>query len=107
MQKKILDCKNGYEVKSVCKGVSRDANFKEKKLDILKSCLKLKFDQCEQFRTLLMSTGDIPLVEWAPWGDVEYGTCKCTQNGGAWLIGENATGRTLMQIRLEHRETGV
>jgi ribA/ribD-fused uncharacterized protein len=107
MQKKILKCKNGFEVKKICTGVSRDADFKEKKFDILKSCLKLKFDQCEQFRTLLMSTGDIPLVEWAPWGDVEFGACKCMIDGKEYLIGANATGRTMMQIRLEHMETGA
>ena len=107
MQKKILACKNGYEVKAACKGQRRDADFNEKKFDILKSCMRLKFDQCEQFRALLMATGDIPLVEWAPWGDVEYGTCKCMKGAEEWLIGENATGRTMMQIRLEHMETGA
>lgn len=104
--KKILYCKNGYDVKAVCKGQRRDADFNVKKFEILKSCIRLKFDQCEQFRTLLMATGDIPLVEWAPWGDVEYGTCKYIKDGEEWLIGKNATGRLMMQIRQEHKEAG-
>lgn len=107
MQTKIVNCKNGYEVKAVCKGQHRDADFNEKKFEILKSCIRLKFDQCEQFRTLLMLTGNIPLVEWAPWGDVEYGTCKYMKDGEEWLIGENATGRLMMQIRQEHKEAGA
>ena len=107
MQEKILACTNGYEVKALCKGANRDSNYEEKKFKVLKYCLGLKFDQCEEFRKLLMSTGDIPLVEWAPWGDVEFGACKCMIDGKEYLIGANATGRTMMQIRLEHRETGA
>lgn len=106
MQAKILACKDGFEVKSLCKGAKRDSNYENMKNKILKACIELKFKQCELFRKLLLDTDDIPLVELAPWGDVEFGTCYCLKNNERWLIGQNACGRLMMQVRLEHREAG-
>ncbi len=104
VQDYILACRNAYEVKQKCKGLQKDKNFLQKRFGLLEYCLQLKYDQCKEFRDILNQSGDIPLVEWAEWGDVEYGCCKCYDADQEWLIGQNACGRMMMKVRADNRK---
>lgn len=95
-----------------CKGIN--ANFQAKKIsqeneelikditprqrhNLLKKCIQLKAQQCRQFKEYLTGTGDKNIVEFAWWGDSEYG-CILKNNK---YIGENITGKILEEIRKE------
>lgn len=65
------------------------------KLRIMEDILRQKFQQV-RFRKLLMSTGDMQIVEGNTWGDVFWGVC-----GG---VGENHLGRIIMKLRGEWME---
>ena len=105
-QQRILTIDNPFDVKATCKTMEMDSDYLKKRWKVLKFCLNLKYEQCEKFRKILEDSGDIPLVEYAEWGDVFYGTCKFLNKDEEWLIGQNACGRLMMQIRLEHKEAG-
>jgi len=95
-----------------CKGIN--ANFQAKKIsqeneelikditprqrhNLLKKCIQLKAQQCPQFKEYLADTADKNIVEFAWWGDSEYG-CILKNNK---YIGENITGKILEEIRKE------
>lgn len=95
-----------------CKGIN--ANFQAKKIaeenkeliadikpkqryNLLKKCIRLKAEQCRIFKEKLKSTCGMRLVEFAWWGDTEFG---CTLQDGKY-IGENVTGRLMEEIRDE------
>jgi ribA/ribD-fused uncharacterized protein len=62
------------------------------RLQIMENILRQKF-AIEEFKELLLLTGDEELVEGNVWHDVFWGVC----NG----VGENHLGKLLMKIRLE------
>lgn len=96
VQDDIMECKNSFEVKRVCKKyVDGKDNFK-----VLEWCMRLKYKQCSEFRRILEKSGDKPLVEYAEWGDVIYGCCKYGEDN---LIGMNACGRIMMKVRNDMR----
>ena len=107
IQYHILACRSGYEVKSKCKGLRRDSNFLRKRYGLLELCLTEKYLQCAEFREILDNSGDVPLVEWAEWGDVEYGCCKYYNADQECLIGQNACGRLMMKVRQDNRKGDV
>ena len=102
IQSKILKCSG------VCANFkAKDISDKNKELltssprqrhNLLKKCIELKYMQCPQFRDYLSNTGNKDVVEFAWWGDSEYG-CKLV---GDTFQGENITGKILMEIRNQH-----
>lgn len=107
IQDRIQVCRTGFEVKQMCKGLKRDDNFEEKHHDVMEFCMNLKYQQCKEFREILENSGDVPLVEWAEWGDVSAGTCLYMKGGEEWLIGQNSGGRLLMKVRLNNRKKNL
>ncbi|WP_084194551.1 NADAR family protein [Insolitispirillum peregrinum] len=68
------------------------------RVPIMKWCLRVKLAQnWKRFSELLLSTGDVPIVEDSRtdsfWG--------AKPDGGDFLVGENALGRLLMELRLK------
>lgn len=95
-----------------CKGIN--ANFQAKKIaeenkdkieditpmqrySLLKKCIRLKAEQCRLFKEKLKSTCGMYLVEFAWWGDTEFG---CVLKDGKYT-GNNVTGRLMEEIRGE------
>ena len=69
------------------------------KVNLLKKCMRLKYEQSQHCREYLLNTGDKPLIEFAYWGDA---FCGCVLKNGEY-IGDNHTGLILQQIRDELR----
>lgn len=63
--------------------------------DVMLEIVRAKFDQHPQLATLLLATGDRPLIEGNWWGDKYWGVC----NG----IGKNKLGKILERVRDEIR----
>ncbi len=71
------------------------ADWKHRKVEVMRSLLLRKFAAGTELARLLLSTGDAELVEGNDWGDEFWGRC----NG----VGENHLGRLLMDIRSDLR----
>lgn len=103
IQDKILKCNgvNGNsQTKNLCKKYEEEilGDIDNKtKYNILYKCIKLKAEQCELFRKKLIESKDLYLVEWAWWGDKEFG---CVLEYGNF-VGKNACGRLMMKVREE------
>ena len=67
----------------------------QQRINLLKKCVMLKFQQSKHCRDYLISTRGKRLIEFAFWGDTFWG---CMIKDGEF-IGENHTGRILMEIR--------
>ena len=65
--------------------------------NLLRKCIELKHSQCPQFKDYLDATKGKYLVEFAYWGDKEYG-CTFNKDRGVYE-GENVCGEILMAIR--------
>ena len=66
---------------------------------VMRLCLQTKFEQCSKFRNALLSTKDMTLIEYAPWGDYYWG-CNLKDN---YYFGCNAMGRLLMELRNKYK----
>jgi len=69
-------------------------DWQDRKIDVMRRALKLKFNPGSEAAELLVATGWDYLVEYAPWGDVFWGVDK-NHMGKNWL------GRLLMERRDE------
>jgi len=72
------------------------SDWEEVKVDVMRSCLELKFAPGGDLARRLDETGDVQLVEGNTWGDTYWGVC-----GG---VGENVLGQLLMERREKNRE---
>lgn len=76
------------------------------RLKVMRWTLRVKLAQnWDKFSTLLLLTGDKPIVEESSRGDKYWGAIR-QQAGGTVLVGTNALGRLLMELRQELREKG-
>ena len=66
-------------------------------INLLKKCMRLKYEQSEHCRNYLKDTKDKELVEYAFWNDTFWG---CILKNGKYE-GENHTGKILMELRKE------
>lgn len=71
------------------------ANWDELKLPWMRLVIAMKFTQNDELRKLLLSTGNIELIEGNTWGDTYWGAI---QHNGQW-IGYNHLGKILMDFR--------
>ena len=75
------------------------------RLKVMRWTLRVKLAQnWEKFSALLLSTSDKPIVEESSKGDNYWGTIR--QTDGVTLVGTNALGRLLMELRQELPEKG-
>lgn len=105
IQKKIKNC-NGvcgnFNAKKI--GDSHSELIKDikdhQKVNLIKKVIRLKYQQNQHCKDYLLNTGNKELVEFAYWGDSFWG-CTLKDNK---FIGENNTGKILMEIREELRK---
>jgi len=68
------------------------------KIAYMKRFLLQKFSY-DEFRILLLSTGDMPIIEGNYWHDNYWGDCFCDKCKG--IRGKNNLGKLLMKVRRE------
>lgn len=98
----IMRCKSSFGVKKLCKW--KKVNKNKDVWKILEKCMELKYEYCEEFRKILDESGDKDLVEYASWGDVEYGCSLMVKDGKEFLMGMNGCGKTMMKVREKMRK---
>ncbi len=79
------------QVKKASKDIELIDGWNEKKYDVMKECIKQKFNQ-EPYKTKLLETTTF-IQEGNTWGDVFWGVCLKTNEG------ENHLGKLIMSIR--------
>lgn len=84
------------EAKHLGRNVPLRDDWESIKIDIMRYCIKCKFDQNEILKDLLVSTGKKELVEENTWGDMQWGKV----NGD----GNNYLGILLMELRDEYQK---
>lgn len=72
------------------------SDWDERRIDVMKKCVKAKFTQHESLKKLLLSTQDSILIEDSP-SDTFWG-CGRNKNG------KNMLGKILMELREEFRK---
>lgn len=68
------------------------------KLAFMRDFLRQKFNY-PQFKELLLSTGELPIIEGNRWHDNYWGECSCDKCRN--VEGQNRLGKMLMEIRGE------
>ena len=91
-------------IKQVGNELGTSDAWEGRKFDVMYECLKRKFDQNPDLKTLLLKTGDLELVEVTPdrlWG------CGATLSSNVLRLGnwpgKNKHGEILMTLREEYR----
>ena len=74
------------------------ADWEEKKIDVMRQALKLKFAD-PTLKAKLIATGDEELVEGNHWCDNFWGVCHCLKCQDK--VGQNNLGKLLMELREE------
>lgn len=83
------------EAKRLGRQVTLRPDWEEIKIEVMTDLNRQKYRD-NDFRNLLLSTGDASLIEGNHWGDTFWGVC----NG----VGKNYLGKILMSIRDELKE---
>lgn len=76
-------------------------DWEEVKIPIMYELVRQKFLDDPTLASLLVATGDTPLIEGNTWGDRFWGQTKLLN--GQW-VGHNELGKILMRIREELRK---
>ncbi|MDR3707164.1 MAG: NADAR family protein [Capsulimonadaceae bacterium] len=98
-REKICRSLNPVAAKRMAKSANVRPGWNEMQVDVMLALLRQKFDR-DKFRNLLLSTGDVLLVEGNAHGDSFWG--MSIDNDGH-LRGENRLGQLLMTVRKEVR----
>jgi ribA/ribD-fused uncharacterized protein len=85
-----------FKARVLGNNISLSEDFENNKLSIMKKAIYAKFSQNEDLKELLLLTGNVELIEYAPWD----------RKGSYWGVnadgvGENHTGKILMEVREE------
>lgn len=86
-------------IKKMSRGILLVSNWEAIKIEVMRECLKQKFNQ-EPYRTLLLATGDVFIQEGNFWGDTFWGVDLNTK------VGDNRLGQLIMEIRAELKPEG-
>lgn len=95
VRRMFLD-KNGFESKRLGRRIELREDWNDVRLNIMYGLLWIKFNNNDDLKRLLLSSGNEELVEDNSWGDRFWGRC----NG----VGENNLGKLLMIVRKKLRE---
>jgi ribA/ribD-fused uncharacterized protein len=92
----VLSAKSAYDAKQIAKTFGQPKNWREQSIEAMRQTLRIKVKQAPLFFMLLKKSGNKPIVEKsgfdAFWGAKEV---------GEQLVGCNALGRLLMELRGE------
>lgn len=86
-------------VKKLGQKVKLRKDWNDKKLGFMKWAVREKFKN-DKLAEMLLSTGDLELVEGNSWHDNYYGSCECDKCSNK---GRNLLGKILMDVRSELR----
>lgn len=86
----ILSARTPSEAKRFGKRVPIRPDWDNVRVEVMRNLLLAKF-RVEPFRSLLLETGNAPLIEGNDWGDRFWGVCRG--------VGENHLGRLLTEVR--------
>lgn len=100
-KEKIRNAATARMAKIIGRFVESRADWDEKRVDAMKTVLKLKFRKKSKLRRLLEETGDAQLIHLNFWHDTYWGVCACTQHKRS---GQNLMGNILMEIRGDKQE---
>ena len=75
----------------------RNDDWVQTRNNIMRTALRIKFEQCPEYREYLLSTGDKDILEFAYWWDLYWGAS--TKKDSEYYVGVNALGRLHMEIR--------
>lgn len=85
------------KVKRIGKVIRVRSDWEDKKLEFMNWAVREKFKD-EHLKEMLLSTGDVDLIEGNWWHDNFYGQCTCEKCAGK---GKNHLGKILMNVRSE------
>ena len=92
-----LHIKHPAEAKKYARTIPKVDDWNEIKDATMLYISRLKFEQNDDLKEMLLMTDGFELVHFAPWGDVYWGVNK-------EMKGENRQGKILMQVREELRQ---
>ena len=98
VQKLIIEQRSPMSAKVVTKPYRHDSrkDWDTVRVKVMRWCLRLKLSQhWDKFSQLLLSTGDVPIVE-DSWKDPFWGAIPKVDGT---LVGKNVLGRLLMELR--------
>lgn len=93
IQKQIADSTTAKTAKQRGRAIKLRPDWEEKKIQIMREVVTLKFAMNPELARLLFETGDLYLVEGNTWGDRFWGVDI------RWDTGENWLGIILMEVR--------
>ena len=94
----ILNSKSGYEAKKLAKTIQIRNDWKEIRLNVMETVVRIKFRNPELLKRLKETTPH-ELIEGNCWHDNYWGNCTCQKCKN--IEGENNLGKILMKIREE------
>lgn len=89
------------QAKRLGRSVKLRSDWEEIKVDIMRECLRLKFE-IPELREALLETGNAELTEGNTWHDNFWGICYCSKCRAS-AHGKNVLGLLLMEVRDEIR----
>jgi ribA/ribD-fused uncharacterized protein len=92
LREQILRCSNGYEAKKLAKTGVIDPSFHDRKLEVMRRLVEIKF-QDPTLRAKLLATGSEEIAELNTWNDTFWGVDIRSGKG------DNHLGRILMDLR--------
>ena len=96
--REMIACMNNPGlVKRIGQQMRVRSDWDTKRLDYMNWAVREKFKD-ENLKELLISTGDLTLIEGNYWHDNFYGQCTCDKCSGK---GKNNLGKILMEVRNE------
>lgn len=90
------------EAKRIGRRATLIPNWDQKRIDVMRECLQMKFLTDDKLLQKLLDTGDKILVEGTTWHDNEWGDCSCPKCAN--IPGKNMLGKMLMDLRDNARE---
>ena len=97
--RKVMRAPTPGQSKRMGRSIHLRSDWEKVKDDVMLRAVRLKF-RIPKLKTLLLETGDEPLVEGNSWHDDYWGNCQCGRER-CQKEGKNMLGTTLMQVRQE------
>ena len=97
---RILAAPKPHDAKKLGRGIIPRSDWDDIKLIVMEQLLLEKFTR-EPFRSLLLDTKGMVLIEGNNWHDNFWGSCRCSRYE-CGSSGQNHLGRLIMKIRDEY-----
>lgn len=91
----VADQRTPGDAKRAGRQLALRKDWEDVKLDVMRSCVRAKFELDESLALQLYRTWPMPLIEGNHWNDTFWGVCRGR--------GENWLGRILMEVREAQR----